>query len=132
MEMYDFSAGFSPETRKKEKPRKDSFLDTVARGSRDWKEKAAVISLFRMEDAFVHFAEMCRLQPVGKQCLINIDKKNDIWLVNLILLDEHVQPIRTTTKEVYGRQIRTRQLDDAVVRFMNGASSRVISQPAAE
>jgi len=75
---------------------------------------------------------MRSMQPVGKQCLINIDKKNDIWLVNLILLDEHVQPIRTTTKEVYGRQIRTRQLDDAVVRFMNGASSRVISQPAAE
>ena len=132
MEMYDFSAGFSPDARKKEKPRKDSFLDTVARGSRDRKEKTVVTSLFRMEDAFVHFAEMRSMQPVGKQCLINIDKKNDIWLVNLILLDEHVQPIRTTTKEVYGRQIRTRQLDDAVVRFMNGASSRVISQPAAE
>lgn len=132
MEMYDFSAGFSPDARKKANPRKDSLLDAVARGSRNWKEKNAVTELFCMDDARDQFAQMCRQQPSGKKCLMNTVKQKDGWLVNLILLDDQLQPIRTTTKEVYGRQIRVRQLDETVVGFMNGASSRVISQPEAE
>lgn len=132
MEMYDFSAGFSPDARKKEKPRKDSLLDAIARGSRDWKEKNNVLEYFAMEDALAQFAQLCELQPAGKKCLINIVIQKDGWLVNLILLDAQSQPIQTTTKEVYGRQIWVRQLDETVVRFMDGASSRIISRSESE
>lgn len=126
MAMYDFTAGFSLDRKSSEGVRKDSLLDATVRGIRSLSEKDPVIPVFHMKDAYGCFSQLRENHPEGEQCLLNVVSHKSGWLVNLILLDSQSSPIKTTTKEVYGRQIRAQELGDDVTRFMNGGSSRIL------
>lgn len=126
MAMYDFTAGFSLNKQSRSRVRKDSLLDATVRGIRSFTEKNSVLQVFHMEDAYDYFSQLRVSHPEGERCLMNIESQKAGWRINLVLLDAQLNPIKTTTKEVYGRQFRVQELDEDVLHFMNGAASRIL------
>lgn len=125
--LYDFESGYSGNVKKPKIVRKDSFLDAIQR------KLAAVVlreektRVFTMQDAKNYFLQMRQSHPQACGSLIHVESQSRGYEIIQLLLDGSGEPLANTTKELVGRKVYAKTMEQAVVDCLGQESGFVMT-----
>lgn len=124
--MYDFESGYSEKAGKPQIVRKDSALDVIQRNLYEMLEKGEVVAVFTMQDAKRYFLQMRKKYPEAYQCLVHIEDNEQGHEITQILLGKGGEPLYSTSKEVFGRKLCAKALEQTVIERMAGRTGFIM------